>query len=62
MEKYPLMSMALSVIVVVLLPLHQNLTVLFGQHDWLNMLFGLPIGLATAVNIEIVRKKIRRKK
>lgn len=61
MEKYALVSAALSVLVVVLLPLHQILVTSLGNPGWLNMVFGLPIGLATACNIEIVLHKIRRK-
>jgi len=61
MEKYPLISVGLSVLVVVLLPLHQYLISSLGHPDWLNMAFGLPIGVATACNINIVVNKIRRK-
>lgn len=62
MEKYSVISAALSVFIVVLLPLHQIVTSALGRPDWLNMVFGLPIGLATAVNIEIVVHKIRPRK
>jgi hypothetical protein len=62
MEKYYLISIALSVLVVTLLPLHQLFVIQLGNQGWLNMVFGLPIGLATACNIEIVIHKIRRKK
>jgi len=61
MEKYPLISVGLSVLVVVLLPLHQYLISSLGNQDWLNMAFGLPIGVVTACNINIVVNKIRRK-
>jgi hypothetical protein len=62
MEKYGLSSVALSVLVVVLLPLHQQVVSLVGNQDWLNLAFGLPIGLATALNIEIIVHKIRPRK
>lgn len=62
MSKYALISLALSVLIVVLLPLHQYLLASVGNTDWLNMAFGLPIGLATALNIDIVTNKIRPKK
>jgi hypothetical protein len=59
MEKYALFSAALSVFVIVLLPLHSHVVSLMGQQDWINMVFGLPIGLATAFNVEIIVHKIR---
>lgn len=62
MEKYGLVSLALSVLIVVLLPVHQHFVTLLGNQDWLNMVFGLPIGLATACNIDIVVNKVRRRK
>lgn len=62
MSKYALISLALSVLIVVLLPLHQYLATSVGNQDWLNMAFGLPIGLATAFNIDIVTNKVRTKK
>ncbi len=62
MEKYSLISAALSVLIVILLPLHHIVTAALGSPDWLNMAFGLPIGLATAFNIEIVVHKIRPRK
>ena len=62
MEKYGLISLALSVLIVVLLPVHQHFVAQIGNQDWLNMIFGLPIGLATACNIEIVVHKIRPRK
>lgn len=61
MAKYTLLSAALSILMVALLPLHNHLSALFGNQDWLNMAFGLPIGLMLAVNIDLVRHKIRRK-
>ena len=62
MEKHALISAALSVSVVVLLSLHQGLINLVGNQDWLNMVIGLPVGLATACNIDIVLHKIRPRK
>ncbi len=62
MEKYPAISVILSIFVISLLPLHHYLLTSLGNPDWLNMVFGLPMGLATACNIEIVVHKIRRKK
>ena len=59
MEKQHLISVALSALIVFLLPLHQFLVVEFGNQEWLNMAIGLPIGLATAFNINIVIQKIR---
>lgn len=61
MEKYGLLSVTLSVLIVILLPLHQYFGTSLGHPDWLNMVFGLPIGLAVACNIEIVAHKIGRK-
>lgn len=61
MAKYTLLSAALSILMIALLPLHNHFTALLGNQDWLNMAFGLPIGLALAVNIDLVRNKIRRK-
>jgi hypothetical protein len=62
MGKYALISAALSIFVISLLPLHHYLITWLGNQDWMNMAFGLPIGLATAYNIEIVVHKINRKK
>jgi hypothetical protein len=62
MDKNALISAALSVVVVILLALHQQLVTLMGHQDWLNMLFGAPVGVATAVNIDLVVHKIRRGK
>jgi hypothetical protein len=62
MEKYSAISVFLSIFVITLLPLHHYLLSSLGNADWLNMVFGLPIGLATACNIEIVVHKIRPKK
>lgn len=61
MNKYLILSAVLSFLVIGLLPLHHYFIQLLGNEDWLNMLFGLPIGLAIAVNIEIVTHKIKRK-
>ena len=59
MGKYALISTALSVLTVVLLSLHQNLILMLGNQDWLNMIIGLPVGLVMALNIDIVVNKIR---
>lgn len=61
MNKYFLISAALSFLVIALLPLHHEVIQLLGNEDWVNMLFGLPIGLAIAFNIEIITHKINRK-
>jgi hypothetical protein len=63
MQKYHVLSAGLSLLVITLLPVHHYLTLqLAGKTDWLNMAFGLPIGLATALNFDIVIRKINRKK
>ncbi len=62
MGKYSFISAALSILVMGLLPLHHYVISTLGNQNWINMIFGLPIGLATAFNIEIVMHKIRRKK
>ncbi len=62
MGKYSFISAALSILVMGLLPLHHYVISMLGNQNWINMVFGLPIGLATAFNIEIVVHKIRRKK
>lgn len=59
MGKYAVISAALSLLVILLLPLHSHLVSLFGNVDWLDMAIGLPIGLATAFNIDIIIRKIR---
>jgi hypothetical protein len=59
MEKYELISTALSCMMIALLPLHQLLIAEVGNQQWVNMLIGLPIGIATVVNIDIVFNKIR---
>ena len=61
MEKYELASTALSLVMIGLLPVHQLLVGQFGNQEWLNMMIGLPIGVATVVNFDIVFSKIRRK-
>lgn len=62
MEKYELISTALSCMMIGLLPLHQLLIAEVGNQEWVNMLIGLPIGVATVVNLDIVFHKIRSKK
>jgi len=59
MGKYALISTALSLVMIGLLPVHQILVAQFGNQDWLNMVIGLPIGMATVINIDIVITKIR---
>lgn len=59
MGKYALISAALSLFVILLLPLHNHLVSLFGNVEWLDMAIGLPIGLATALNLDIIIRKIR---
>lgn len=61
MSKYAYLSVALSLAIIALLPLHRYFVSALGNQDWVNMAFGLPIGLAMACNIEIVTHKIRRK-
>lgn len=62
MDKYELVSTGLSLLMIGLLPVHQLLVAQFGNQDWLNMLIGLPIGVATVLNIEIVFTKNRSRK
>lgn len=59
MGKYELASVALSLVMIVLLPVHQILVQQFGSQDWLDMVIGLPIGMATVFNIDIIIHKIR---
>ena len=60
MRKYSLISAALSLGVILLLLLHSMLVQTVSDPELANMIIGLPIGLATAVNIEIIMNKIRR--
>lgn len=60
MRKYALISAALSLGVILLLLLHSLLVQTLSDPELANMVIGLPIGLATAVNIEIIMNKIRR--
>ena len=59
MGKYDLISTALSLVMIALLQVHQILVAQFGNQEWLNMVIGLPIGVATVINIDIVINKIR---
>lgn len=59
MGKYDLISTALSLVMIALLQVHQILVAQFGNQEWLNMVIGLPIGVATIINIDIVINKIR---
>lgn len=62
MGKYDLISTALSLVMIALLQVHQILVAQFGNQEWLNMVIGLPIGVATVINIDIVINKIRTPK
>jgi hypothetical protein len=59
MEKHELVSTALSCLIVGLLPLHQLLAAELGNPEWVNMFFGLTIGVAIVFNVDIVVNKIR---
>lgn len=62
MSKYILISAGLSLLAVLLLPVHNLAVSQLGPHSWLDMAFGLSIGLATAFNLDIIARKIRVKK
>jgi hypothetical protein len=62
MKKYYLLSAALSVFAIALLPLHHYLVQSVGNVNIMDMAFGLPIGLATAVNLDVIINKINGKK
>ncbi|MEA4910408.1 MAG: hypothetical protein GYA17_02915 [Chloroflexi bacterium] len=62
MGKYGRISVVLSLAVIVLLGVHYFLSNQLGNPDWLDMVVGLPIGMATAFNIDIVISKVRHKK
>ncbi len=59
MSKHMLISAGLSLLVIILLPLHAHLVSALGDQEWLNMAIGLPIGVATAFNVDILIHKIR---
>jgi len=62
MKKYYILSAALSIFAIVLLPVHHFLVQATGNVKTLDMAFGLPIGLATAVNLDVIINKINGKK
>ncbi len=62
MKKYYLLSAGLSVFSIALLPLHHFLVQSVGNVNIMDMAFGLPIGLATAVNLDVIINKINGKK
>ena len=62
MKKYYLLSAALSLFAIALLPVHHYLVQSIGNVKTLDMAFGLPIGLATAVNLDVIFNKINGKK
>jgi hypothetical protein len=62
MKKYYTISAALSLFAIVLLPVHHYLVQSVGNVNTLDMAFGLPIGLATAVNLNVIINKINGKK
>ena len=62
MKKYYLLSAALSLFAIALLPIHHYLVQTIGNVNMLDMVFGLPIGLATAVNLDVIINKINGKK
>ena len=62
MKKYYLLSAALSLFAIILLPIHHYLVQTVGNVNMLDMTFGLSIGLATAVNLDVIINKINGKK
>jgi hypothetical protein len=62
MKKYYVLSAALSLFAIALLPLHHYLVQSIGNVNTLDMAFGLPIGMATAVNLDVIINKINGKK
>ncbi|MDR3574132.1 MAG: hypothetical protein P4L50_09730 [Anaerolineaceae bacterium] len=62
MKKYYLLSAALSLFAIALLPIHHFFVQTTGNANTLDMAFGLPIGLATAVNLDVIINKINGKK
>jgi len=54
MTKKSLMSIVLSILTIVLLGAHYLLSAQLGNPDWLNAVFGLPVGMAVALNLSLV--------
>lgn len=62
MKKYYILSALLSIFAMALLPIHHYLVQSVGNANTLDMAFGLPIGLATAINLDIIINTINGKK
>jgi len=62
MKKYYILSAALSLFAIALLPVHSYFVHSIGNVNIMDMAFGLPIGLATAVNLNVIINKINGKK
>jgi steroid 5-alpha reductase family enzyme len=62
MRKHFWISALLSILVIVLLPVHAQAVTAFGNHGWVDIAFGLPIGLITAFNINLIATKIAVRK
>jgi len=60
MSKYHWISAGLSLLAIVLLPIHSTLVAHTGGTGWLDLAFGLPIGLTVAFNIDIIANKIAK--
>lgn len=60
MSKYHWISAGLSLLAIVLLPIHATLVANTGGAGWLDFAFGLPIGLIVALNIDIIANKIAK--
>ena len=61
MTKYHWISAGLSLLAIVLLPIHSALVARVGGAGWLDLAFGLPIGLIVAFDIDIIANKIHAK-
>ncbi len=62
MKKYYAISAVLSLVALAMLPIHYHLIQSSGNAETLNMVFGVPIGVLTAVNLNLIFNKINRKK